>query len=588
MKKPFKQYPIRYVFFTAFSGLMVLILTIIVMVSYTISINQMKNNTSYYQQNLLTEINEQISMQKIAIEQVTLAMSRNTNLQEYLQGQGDNYTEYRSISEVNSSFNNTAFSMPMIDSIDVYLDHPPAKDQSGLIRYYSFSQYKRTDWLKPLKNSDSAWLSRHTAQSAQGEISVISFARTVYLANEKVAAILVVNTKTENFKDLMAGNIKGVHRLLIDSAELPITYYGNLKTDKYLDILNELKQTPTVDLNESGFVRYKDNLVVWSKLFNTDWLLLEITPWEEVSKGSLQLAAILFSIGLITIVLVLLLTFYVSTQFTRPINLLLKNMSEFSLNRTAHDLPSDYQNEFGALFWGYKKLTLKINKLYRDLEIEFYHKRKAEVDALQANINPHFLYNTLDQLNWMAIEAGQEKISQVLELMGKMFRIGLSKGETLIRMKDELTHLESYLKIQQIRLGICFDYRIDVPEDYMDYFIPKLTLQPFVENAIIHGLHDQESGMIVLKIYEVQSELYIMVKDNGIGIKEKPQVKQMETGGYGIQNVRERLIAYFGTKYYVSLHGEDGVGTTVMIKIPKLVNYDVAGGKVNVESRNYR
>jgi two-component system sensor histidine kinase YesM len=584
VENPFKRYPIRYVFFAAFSIFMTVLLAILAIVSYQVSIDQMKENTSYYQQNLLREINEQISIQKKSIEEVTLAMSRNSDLQQYLQGQEETYAAYRRIANINSSFFNIAFSIPMIDSIHVYLERAPLKVEQGPVRYYPFDEYERTDWLKALENSDSSWLRKHTIQSTQGETSVISFARKVYTANEKVAAILVVNMKATAFKSLIEGGNQEANRLLIDSAERLITYDGKLETGHYLEILNELKQNPDMNLNADGFTRYKGNFVVWSKLFNTDWLLLEITPWKEVAKGSIQLAALLFFIGMIAVGLVIILTFYLSRQFTKPIKLLLKTMDNFSLNRKEYDLPEDYQNEFGSLFGGYQKLMFRINKLYEDLEVEFQQKRKAEVDALQANINPHFLYNTLDQLNWMAIEAEQEKISQVLELMGKMFRIGLSKGESLIPIRDELTHLESYLQIQQIRLGTGFQYRIAVPEQYKVCYIPKLTLQPFVENAIMHGLHDRESGLIVIKLYEMKRDFYITIQDNGSGFKHERKVKQVETGGYGIKNVRERLAAYFGNVYFVSICSEEGIGTTVMIKIPKLIE----GGRTYVESGNYR
>ncbi|MCQ6264080.1 sensor histidine kinase [Fictibacillus sp. WQ 8-8] len=587
MRNLFKQYPISYVFFAVFAGFMALLLAIIVIVSYQVTIKQMTHNTSYYQQKLLREMNEQISMQKKSIEEVTLVMSRNRDLQEYLQGQEveDKYTAYRQISKINSSFLNIAFSLPTIDSIQVYLDYPPVKEKVGPIRYYSYKQNKNTDWLKPLKDSDSSWLSKHTIQSAQGKTPVISFARKVYTADQKAAAILIVNMKATSFKRLIKGDNKKVNRLLIDSSGNAITFNGNLKTDDYLSILEELNKNPDLNLNADGFTRYKENFVVWSKLFNTGWLLLEVTPWGEVSKGSKQLATLLFSIGMITIGLIIILTLYLSNQFTKPIKILMNNMDSFSLNKE-EDLPHDYKNEFGSLFRGYKKLIMNIKKLYQDLEREFHYKRKAEVAALQANINPHFLYNTLDQLNWMAIEEGQGKISQVLELMGKMFRIGLSNGESLIRIKDELIHLESYLQIQQIRLGHHFHYRIDIPEKDKHCYIPKLTLQPFVENAIMHGLHDRESGLITFKMYEVQNDLYIVIKDDGIGIKAESEKKHNKTGGYGIKNVRERLVAYFGEEYTVSLYGVEGVGTTVMIKIPKLLNYNAKGGSIDVESSN--
>ncbi|UAL53807.1 sensor histidine kinase [Bacillus sp. CMF21] len=584
MKSPFKRYPIRNVFFLAFAGFVTLLLVTIVIVSYQVSISQMQNNTSHYQQKLLREMNEQISIQKKAIEQVSLAMTRNSDLQEYLQGKKDNYSSYKSISSINASFFDLVFSMPMIDSIHLYLKDPPLRDQEGPIRYYSIDQYSRTGWLNRLDHADFSWLEKHRIQSPQGTISVISFARKVYSLNGKAEGVLVVNIKSSSFGKMLEDENGKVNRILVDSSQLPIASIGKIDIEDALGTIGDIEKNEDADLNSDGFMRYEDKFVVWSKLFNNDWLLVEITPWKEIAKNSLELAGILFLIGLIAILLVVLLTFYLTKQFTKPFKALLENMDEFSISEKELQLPNDYQNEFGTLFTGYKKMILRIKKLYEDLEVEFNEKRRAEVAALQANINPHFLYNTLDQLNWMAIAEGQVQISRVLELMGKMFRVGLSNGENFIHLKDELIHLESYLQIQQIRLDHRFDYRIDIPDSFLQCYIPKMTLQPFVENALIHGLHNKDSGFIIIKVYEVQNNLLITIKDNGAGLKKNHPIKKVNTGGYGIRNVRDRLFAYFGPSYTVTLYGEENIGTTALIKIPKQVI--LGDGDSNVESRN--
>ncbi|MGG4488287.1 sensor histidine kinase [Metabacillus idriensis] len=584
MKSPFKRYPIRNVFFLAFAGFVTLLLVTIVIVSYQVSISQMQSNTSHYQQKLLREMNEQISIQKKAIEQVSLAMTRNSDLQEYLQGEKDDYSSYKSISNINSSFFDLVFSMPMIDSIHLYLNDPPLRDQEGPIRYYSIDQYHRTGWLNRLDQADFSWLEKHRIQSPQGTISVISFARKVYSLNGKAEGVLVVNIKSSSYGKMLEDENGKVNRILVDSSELPIASIGKIDIENALGTIADIEKNEEADLNSDGFMRYEDTFVVWSKLFNNDWLLVEITPWKEIAKNSLELAAILFLIGLIAIILVVLLTFYLTKQFTKPFKALLENMDEFSICEKELQLPNDYQNEFGTLFTGYKHMILRIKKLYEDLEVEFNEKRRAEVAALQANINPHFLYNTLDQLNWMAIAEGQVQISRVLELMGKMFRVGLSNGENFIHLKDELIHLESYLQIQQIRLDHRFDYRIDIPGAFLQCYIPKMTLQPFVENALIHGLHNKDSGFILIKVYEIQNNLLITIKDNGTGLKKNHSINKVNKGGYGIKNVRDRLLAYFGPSYTVTLYGEENIGTTALIKIPKQMI--LGEGESNVESRN--
>lgn len=568
MKNPFKEYPIRSVFFFAFASLIMLLLTVFVLVSYRVSVAEMQKNTSFYQQNLLGEINEQISMQKQSVEQVTIALSRNEDLQNYLQGTKDSYESFQLVSEINTSFFNTMFSIPVVDTVDVYLESPPARVQKGPIRYFSFNDYQSIDWLQPMENADSAWLKKHIISSPQGNISVVSFARKIYKRNGTAAGIVVVNTKTDRFLGLMNGEVDSRDRLLIDSNHSIIAYNGSENVSENLNAFTELSNNKNVNVNGSS--RHEENFVVWSKLANSDWILIEVTPWNEIINGSVKLAQLLLFISLVTIGLIVILTYYLSKQFTKPINQLLQSMNDFSLQEREPKLPGDYRNEFGTLFRGYYKLNSRIKGLYNDLEEEHQQKRKAELDALQANINPHFLYNTLDQLNWMAIEEGQEKISRVLELMGKMFRIGLSKGEALIPLKDELVHLESYIQIQQIRLEGALNYQIFIPDRYLHYYIPKLTLQPFIENAIIHGLRGQQQAMISINLHDVGEMMCIIIRDNGAGFsKDQMLNKRTADGGYGIKNVQDRLSAYFGANSSISIESKAGEGTIVFVKIPK-------------------
>ncbi|MDR7078695.1 two-component system sensor histidine kinase YesM [Neobacillus niacini] len=573
MFNPFKQFPIRKVYFTIFSIFMSVLIVLMVFVSYKFTINEMQNNTSHYQQKLLREINEQIDIQKTVIEEVTLAMSVNNYLQDYINREQSEYGKYTSIAEINNSFLDIAYSIPIIDSIHVYLEQPPLKEKVGLIRYYSTEKYKSSDWLSPLKNSDSAWLKKHHIDSMQGNTSVISYARKAYFSNDRVGAIIVVNLKLDVFQNIMRDELNSVNRILIDSAGLPVTYVGESKVIDYLKMIEELEKDSNLNLNSDGYSHEQDNFIVWSKLYSNEWLLIEITPWKEVAMSSIELSVILITIGIIAIGIAVIASFFIFNKFIQPINLLLQNMDNFSVANKGVNLPKDYKNEFGVLFSHYEELIRKIMNLYKDLEVEYKQKRKAEVKALQANINPHFLYNTLDQLNWMAIEAEQGKISKVLELTGRMFRIGLSKGESFIPIKQEMDHLESYLQIQQIRLGSQISYEMNIDEAYLDYYMPKLTLQPFVENSIMHGFHHKDEGHITIKIHEVHNHFHIVIKDNGIGIKIDHPMKGQESGGYGIKNVRERLAAYFGESSSVKLFGKEGQGTTVVIKIPK-IDYD--------------
>jgi two-component system sensor histidine kinase YesM len=210
--------------------------------------------------------------------------------------------------------------------------------------------------------------------------------------------------------------------------------------------------------------------------------------------------------------------------------------------------------------------------LLEQLQEEHHAKREAEFAALQSQINPHFLYNTLDMINWMAATRGVHEISVLSTKLAKLFRISLSKGRTFIPLREELEHCILYMDLQQARFKDKFTYRIEVPPDLQSYLVPKLILQPFIENAIIHGFggQDVEKPEITIQASEVmdqsRSSLRLLIEDNGKGMQQPvhhvpalaPQAAVSKpdadgNSGYGIGNVMQRIQLYFGREYGVKV-----------------------------------
>ncbi|MCR5557094.1 MAG: sensor histidine kinase [Butyrivibrio sp.] len=208
--------------------------------------------------------------------------------------------------------------------------------------------------------------------------------------------------------------------------------------------------------------------------------------------------------------------------------------------------------------------------------------RKAEFELLQAQINPHFLYNTLDTIVWSA-EAGNQK--QVVKMVGSLsdfFRSSLNKGKEIVTIRDELQHVRSYLEIQQIRYQDILTYEIDVPEELFDFQIPKITIQPIVENALYHGIKNVRGGGTITVTGRDEGEtMLIQVKDNGKGMKPE-RLKEItkgltgekleNTAIYGLYNVNERIRLSFGEEYGISIESEYEKGSCVSIRLPKILN----------------
>jgi len=567
---PFKKFRIDRLFFHSFAVVLIVVITVTAWTSYGNSSKALVQTTSHYQQQLLDELNNEISTRLVMIEQISLSTSRDNELVAFLLNRQDEFERYRRRVGVESALANLTYAIPLIQGIDLYMDAPMLSDSQSYIQFRNIADLSKQEWSKSLLKSDFTWSGEYTIPSFQGDISVLSFARKIMNENDYLG-VLVVHIKANEIRELLIGNSSGSNRIMADSEGQQI-----LKIGETLD-QNDWSEWIDLKSKKSGYVHIPgkedsgNSLLVYSRMDNSIWTLIEFTSWKQITASSLKLAEWIGLIGIAAILAVLLLTHYLSKQFTKPIKKLVTAMRMYSVGGNNEELPVDYENEFGYLFSGYRKQNERIEELYLSLERRFEQQRKAEIEALQANINPHFLYNMLDQLNWMAIEAGQGELSRILELMGRMFRIGLSNGDSFITIAEELMHIKCYLEIQQLRWGTGLEYTIEAALELQDLYIPKLTLQPFVENSIVHGFNKQGSGHVSILMDGAEEVLRIIIEDNGAGLKQ-PEDRNLKrrTGGYGIRNVRERIAGYFGDAYGVTLQEREEGGTRVEIILPLL------------------
>ncbi|MCU6793048.1 sensor histidine kinase [Paenibacillus sp. WQ 127069] len=585
----FKRVRIDRLFFGSFAAFIAVFLLIFTWISYSITARELVDNTSYYQQDLLNELNKQLDIQLKSIEQMSLAASRNINTISYDPLDPDLFGRLRRKDDIRNLLSSITYSTTMVQSIDLYMDNPSLTDSQSPVQFKDMQHVRGELWYPEVQNNDFAWIAEHTLPTNNGPQQFISFARKLYNNSDKYYGVLVLNVKASAIENLVRGETDGKqrNRVLLDAGGKMITSIGN--TMLYESSLDRIRgKEGKSDYIHLPDVEGEEALLVWSKV-RSDWMLVEVTPWKNIIHGSVRLAYIIVSVGLTAILIASFFTLFLSRQFIKPIQLLLAIMDRVPANGSITDeLPTDYKNEFGSLFIGYRRQMERIEELMLSLQAQHRRQREAEIQALQAMINPHFLYNTLDQLNWLAIESGQEKISKILSLVGKMFRIGLSNGETMISIRDEITHVECYLQIQQIRWGDRISFTIEMDEGLKELYIPRLTLQPFVENAFIHGFHGRKTGAIHISGHVRDQEVEFRIIDNGAGIKpDWDRQKPRKTGGYGIRNVKERMAAYFGAPYGVSMKSLDGEGTQATILLPRIHNKQEAGEQFYVESSHY-
>jgi len=280
---------------------------------------------------------------------------------------------------------------------------------------------------------------------------------------------------------------------------------------------------------------------------------------------------------------------FISSSIANPIRKLRKLMKRAENGDFSKYFNVQYNDEIGQLGKSFNTMISKINNLMNIVLKEQRSKRKLELIALQSQINPHFLYNTFDTIHWMLKKYGAKDVIDVIQSLTDLFRIGLSSGREMIKLSEEIKHVTSYLKIQKVRYEDMMEYEVNMQNEAEDLFIPKIILQPLVENAIYHGIkHKNAPGKIWIDVKIDEEKLLATVEDDGVGIPENELKKINEalkaenggTIGYGLYNVNKRISLAFGKEYGISLSHSKKGGTLVTVNMPVIRSLEVSNNDV--------
>ncbi|KAB7667617.1 sensor histidine kinase [Bacillus sp. B1-b2] len=317
----------------------------------------------------------------------------------------------------------------------------------------------------------------------------------------------------------------------------------------------------------------------------TQWTTVGVFYVEESVAEVREIKFYLMSFVFFLCLVGVTASYYFSHSISNPITGLMSLMKRVENGNMKIQYKEQRKDEIGKLGQTFNHMISKINSLISLNELQEKQKREAELRSLQAHIKPHFLYNTLDTINWMARKHGAKDVAEVVSSLSSLFRIGLSKGKDIILVKEEIKHIESYLRIQKARYQEKLNYEIVVDPSIEEVKILKLVLQPIVENAIYHGIKERKgAGYIKIDIKEQDDSLYLMVSDDGKGIskenvyllKEKlhtltildKKEKESIDFGYGMMNVQARIKLTYGKGYGITLESNADKGTVVTIKLP--------------------
>ena len=345
-----------------------------------------------------------------------------------------------------------------------------------------------------------------------------------------------------------------------------------------------LKSEDTVALAQLEDDTYADDTVIYciTSVEGSDWRVVGGSYVDElVNRNVSEMIRLSIILAVVVLAAALLTSWLLSHLLGRPLRGLASAMESFEADADHFTYrPVGGTREVRELSESFEHMVLRIQRLMSTVREEEVNLRKTELKALQAQINPHFLYNTLDSIAWMCEQGRNTDAVKMVHALARLFRISISRGHELIPIGKEIEHAESYLQIQKYRYKNQFTYEFDVDPACLNYYCNKITLQPIIENAINHGLDLLvEEGRIDVRVREEGEDIVFYVQDNGVGMSHEQLRSIMERSptdrtGIGIKNVDDRLKIYFGKYYGLRITSEPDIGTCVEIRMPKIQEGD--------------
>lgn len=510
----------------------------------------------------------------------------------------EEYYYAAALTQISADLSEVRMTDSFIDSVYIFTPRGDFIDSTMIkkpgLDFIQTDLYKQ---FKDRKDKGIYWGKSGPDQIYKGNQTVIPFIISYSIEGYNGDVFVVVNLNSNVIKQYISnvqskedGNI-----VIVDKNQKGIVLEANDSTDTlvanykgFYDLFQKEKNIINIDSNHKRYILSYDSSQV-----NT-WSVALIRSKDSLFSSLNKARDYTLLVMVISILLCIVIALVISNGITKPLTVLEKTIKK--VTSRDFDVRFDYEKEdevgqigksFNFMLSEIKELIVRLNSTIQELgdekskvKEEQYLKRKAELAALQAQINPHFLYNTLNSIVWMADKVEAKEISHMSAALGTFFKVSLSKGKELIPIRDEMDHVRSYLFIQKIRFEDKIQYDFSVNEKLFDKMTIKLLLQPLVENAIAHGINDMDGiGEIRITgdISENGEDIELHVIDNGVGINPLALEfinRKLKTGfdgnkeGYGIYNVNERIRLCFGCEYGLTIRSELGKGTDVIIVIP--------------------
>lgn len=534
--------------------------------------------------------------------------------QQYLYGIAQQYSISLEIQNMIRLSNMGEHSVKVLDKIN-----PSIKSQMKIVGFAVYNKYgDNIDYISndasrnPIKqdpNDPTRPISKLISGPSKYVWEYIPQGSGVYLEHDNSPKICIWHVVLDNITLRRIGviAISLDSRRLVSSHTATETLYDNLIVvddnsnivihdgDKHNKLTDEdikyiMKQINTFEKN--GYLLTTINEIEYNiaylKTHGQNFTVLATMPndsflWNNKTYFSYSLLGIILSVIILFPLLII-----ISSIITRPLNILMQSMQDFKDGDENAYVNFKYKDEIGKIGTMFNEMILEINRLIKEKYLITIEKQAAQLSIMQAQINPHFIYNVLNSIQWTAIDKGEEEIAQLIYSIGRIFRITLNRGVNYFTISQECELLEYYLMLQKRRFGDRLTYELDFDNSILSVKIPKLIIQPLVENSIIHGFKDNTSNIhIKVKAYPIKNGDYISIEviDNGCGIPKNilsllpdKLTKKTNTEGsnFAMKNIADRLkLYYYNHEYHFDIQSEENGGVHIHIQIPAIELFDI-------------
>lgn len=526
------------------------------------------------------------------IESTALAISTDRILKSELDGSAtpDLYDYIYFQRDISQWLDSYTYIKPFINSIQIYTDRFKQYERIGQVGSNLILPLSRIPWQEEMdqfEQRDAVWLPAHEDRYSEYRAKpVLTYVLKMYNRHGGLSGYVAVNLAEESLERLFFS----------ESKEASPTNRSLMLADSHGRLMSRMSASVNAPLldslqpfvgqigDPSGFRQVNlgssPYLMIYSGQNQDRWRIVEFLEADELYRDVKRIRNITLIIGVIVVLMIVPVSSFLAHWIIRPVASLMRGFHRIESGNFHANKENHFIVEFNKLLHGFHHMSQRLQGMLDELDRKNRLKRDLELAVLQSQINPHFLYNTLDMINWAAAMRGNTEVSTMAIRLAKLFRISLSGGGTFIQLHEELEHARLYAQIQQTRMKDRFSYTEQIDPLLKPCYVPKILLQPFIENSIIHGFSAMREGkeeVAVSASLAAPGRIRLVVADNGAGLRREEEGEAVRkrgsmyvsgSGGYGIKNVRERLELYLGSDYELRIEACEPQGVRVSITLP--------------------